>query len=222
MMNPNTITIVPYQEQDNEAVCKLIVESFQGKLHSIVKLDDHYISKLLAGLWKDDLNATSVKQVVAKENGEVVGTVCLKWKGTHSSARTHDQIHFAQLFKQFGYLNVCKFIVGLHFLNYKPRAHECYIEHLAVQASHRGKGIGRQLLSWAQYFANCHSEFDQLSLHVSNKNKGAISLYKQMAFDIGKSKYNGIRNLLFNEPIWHYMTQKTTPHDRSAINEKSY
>ncbi|MGZ9583182.1 GNAT family N-acetyltransferase [Paenibacillus marinisediminis] len=204
-MNLNPITIVPYQEQDHEEVCKLIVDSFQGKFHSLVNLNDHDISKLLAGIWKDDAS----KQVVAKENGEVVGTLSLKWKGTRSSDRTTDQIHFAELFRQFGYLNVCKFIVGLQFLNYKPREYECYIEHLAVRSTHRSKGIGRQLLQWAQLFANCHTEFTHLSLHVSNKNKRAVNLYKQMAFDIEKSSYNGVRHLIFKEPVWHYMTQRT-------------
>ncbi|MRN52941.1 GNAT family N-acetyltransferase [Paenibacillus monticola] len=208
-MSLNPIEIVAYQKEDNEAVRELIVDSFLGKFHALVHLDINQIRKLLGSIWIDDPNASTVKQIVAKENGKVVGTLCLKWKGNAPSNKRADQIHIAQLFKQFGYLNVCKFIVGMCFLDYQPKAHECYIDHLAIRSSHRNKGIGGQLLAWAQHFT-LNSEFDQLSLHVVSNNKQAIHLYEKMAFDIERSNYNMMRHIFFQYPIWNFMSWRAS------------
>ncbi|MOA08194.1 putative acetyltransferase [compost metagenome] len=99
---------------------------------------------------------------------------------------------------------------------------ECYVDHLAVRSSHRNKGIGKQLLSWAIDFVNSHSEVDKLTLHVAKNNKRAIHMYQQMDFAIDQSNYSGIRHLLFKEANWHYMTRRLPLHPRSSINEKKY
>ncbi|WP_340003596.1 GNAT family N-acetyltransferase [Paenibacillus sp. FSL K6-0276] len=226
MISLNSITIDPFHEQDHITVSRLLVNSFQGKFQTLVPLEDDDIANLLIGLWEQDPKSATTQQIVAKENGEVVGTLSLKWKDNRSSDRiklkSSHPISFSQLFKQFGYLNVCKFMVGLYFLNYQPEANECYVEHLAVRSSHRNKGIGKQLLSWAIDFANNRSEIDKLTLHVADNNKRAINMYQQMDFDIEQSNYNGIRRLLFKEPIWHYMTWRAPLHPRSSMNEKIY
>lgn len=226
MISLNKITIARYQEQDHRAVCSLLVDAFHGKFHSLIPLEDDDITELLLGLWEHEQHLESSQQFVAKENGEVVGTLSLKWQGARSSERSKIKSShpssFSQLFKQFGYINVCKLMVGLYFLNYQPRAKECYVEHLAVRSSHRNKGIGNQLLSWAINFVNSHSEVDKLTLHVAKNNKRAIHLYQQMDFAIDQTNYSGIRHLLFKEANWHYMTRRLPLHPRSQINEKKY
>lgn len=207
-MTLNPIEIVPYQKEDNEQVRELLVHAFHGKFHSLVNLNDNGIVKLLGGIWTDDLQASSVKQIVAKENGEIVGTLCLKWKETQQPMKESSNIRYKQLCQQFGTLNVSKFIIGMQFLAYKPRARECYVDHIAIKSSHRNKGIGRQLLSWAQHFAAL-SGFEQLSLYVAGKNNQAIHLYEKMAFSLESSRYNLLRGFIFQEPVWHFMTWKT-------------
>ncbi|WP_442952268.1 GNAT family N-acetyltransferase [Paenibacillus sp. MAEPY1] len=46
----------------------------------------------------------------------------------------------------------------------------------------RNQGTGQLVLSWAQDFIYNHPEFEQLTLHVSDKNKGAIHLYQKAGF----------------------------------------
>ncbi|KTD85900.1 GNAT family N-acetyltransferase [Paenibacillus etheri] len=226
MISLNKITITRYQEQDHRAVCSLLVDAFHGKFHSLIPLADDDITELLFGLWEHDQHLESSQQFVAKENGEVVGTLSLKWKSARSSDRSKIKPShpspISQLFKQFGYLNVCKLMAGLYFLNYQPRAKECYIEHLAVRSSHRNKGIGKQLLSWAIDCVNNHSEVNKLTLHVAENNKRAIHMYQQMDFGINQSNYSGIRHLLFKEANWLYMTRSLPLHPRSSINENKY
>ncbi|MCL6602857.1 MAG: GNAT family N-acetyltransferase [Paenibacillus sp.] len=202
------IEVMTRQNIDHEAVCELIADSFRGKFQSLVRLDDTRITQLLGSLWIHDPNDLSSTQVVAKEKGKVVGTLSLKWKGTRTPSKGAGQIRFKPLFKQFGTLNVCKLVAGLHFLEYQPQAHECYIEHIAIHSSHRNQGIGGQLLAWAQNYARC-SEFDQLSLHVASMNEQAIHLYEKKDFSIEASKYNAVRHFLFQTPRWHFMVCRT-------------
>lgn len=119
MISLNSITIDPFHEQDHITVSRLLVNSFQGKFQTLVPLEDDDIANLLIGLWEQDPKSATTQQIVAKENGEVVGTLSLKWKDNRSSDRiklkSSHPISFSQLFKQFGYLNVCKFMVGLYF-----------------------------------------------------------------------------------------------------------
>ncbi|WP_042128520.1 GNAT family N-acetyltransferase [Paenibacillus sp. FSL R5-0345] len=226
MINLNKIVIAEYQEQDRRAVCSLLVDAFHGKFHSLIPLDDDDITDLLFGLWALEQQSTSSQQIVAQENGEVVGTLSIKWKDCRapkrSNLKTPQRNSHSQVFKQFGYINVCKLMVGLRFLNYQPRAKECYIEHLAVRSSHRNKGIGKQLLSWAIEFVNSHSDMDKLTLHVAENNKQAIQMYQQMNFGIVQSNYSGIKHLLFKEANWLYMTRSSPLHPRSAVNEIKY
>ncbi|WP_339168258.1 GNAT family N-acetyltransferase [Paenibacillus sp. FSL H7-0943] len=223
-MSTNEVIIAHYQEQDREAVSRLLVDAFHGKFHSLLSLEDNEIADLLIRLWEQDSTSLSSKQIIAYENGEVVGTIYLKWQDTISlkkgSIKPLNRAPFLQLFKKFGYLNVCKLILGLYFLDYQPRAKECYVAHLAVRSSHRNKGIGKELLGWAADFVNSHSEIEKLTLHVANKNKRAINMYQQLNFEIHKSDYSAVRHLLFKEPVWHYMIRKTSLQSGGSMNEK--
>ncbi|WP_311295015.1 N-acetyltransferase [Paenibacillus sp. MER TA 81-3] len=101
--------------------------------------------------------------------------------------------------KRFGFMNVCKFFIGMGVLNYQPQEKECYIEHIAIHSSYHNKGIGRLLLAWSKDFVLNHAEFERLTLYVSDNNKNAIHLYEKMGFYIEKSNYNFISGLFFKE-----------------------
>jgi ribosomal protein S18 acetylase RimI-like enzyme len=206
-MSPESIDIVAYQKEDYEAVCKLLVESFKAKFQALVALEDQDIQQLLMQVWIQDPNPSTMKQFVVKENQEVVGVLSLKWKATFSSLPTTRPISWSPLIQQFGCFNVFKFLTGIHALDYKPAADECYIDPLAIRSSHRNQGIGRRFLAFAQQFT-IDSGFHVLTLHVANKNQGAIHLYHKLAFEIEQSKYNYWRHFLFKEPVWHLMRRK--------------
>ncbi|MEC0180753.1 N-acetyltransferase [Paenibacillus peoriae] len=209
-MNPESIDIVPYQKKDYEAVCKLLVESFKAKFQALVTLEDQDIQQLLMKVWIPGPDPSTMKQFVVKENEEVVGVLCLKWKARSSLLPTTEKsISWTPLIKQFGCFNVFKFLTGMHTLDYKPAADEYYIDHLAIRSSHRNQGIGRRFLAFAQQFT-IDSGFHLLTLHVANKNQGAINLYHKLAFEIEQSKYNYLRHFWFKEPVWHLMSWKGT------------
>lgn len=83
-MSTNEVIIAHYQEQDREAVSRLLVDAFHGKFHSLLSLEDNEIADLLIRLWEQDSTSLSSKQIIAYENGEVVGTIYLKWQDTLS------------------------------------------------------------------------------------------------------------------------------------------
>ncbi|NEW09310.1 GNAT family N-acetyltransferase [Paenibacillus sp. SYP-B3998] len=213
--------IVPYQKEDDEAIRSLLVESFHGKFHSLVNLDDKAIIELLMETWTDDSNFSAKKQMVIKENEAIIGTILLKWKENSSSKSTTTKIDIMHLFKRYGFINVWRFIIGMRFLEYQPKEQECYIEHIAIHSSYRNKGIGTLLLAWSKNYIQNHTEFEQLTLYVSDKNKHAIHLYEKMGFCIEKSKYNLMRHLIFKEKKWNFMAWGAKQHTRSETHEKT-
>ncbi|OPG96078.1 hypothetical protein B2I21_22235 [Chryseobacterium mucoviscidosis] len=68
--------------------------------------------------------------------------------------------------------------------NYPTYLNRIYIIYMTC----RNQGTGQLVLSWAQDFIYNHPEFEQLTLHVSDKNKGSIHLYQKAGFCIEKSK----------------------------------
>ncbi|WP_246053970.1 GNAT family N-acetyltransferase [Paenibacillus anaericanus] len=215
------IVIVPYQREDYESICRLLVKSFQGKFHSLVQLDDEDIIKLLSKIWLNESECVSEKQMVVKEDGELVGTIFLKWKDESSPPKISTNYNSRALFKQFGFITVCKFIIGMGMLEYKPQEQECYIEHIAIHSMYRNQGMGKLVLTWAKDFVQQHPEFEELTLFVSGKNNNAIHLYEKAGFHIEKSKYNFKRHLFFQEPLWHLMTWRSKNAGGEAI-EKTF
>lgn len=51
-----------------------------------------------------------------------------------------------------------------------------------VAASHRGRGLGKQLLAHALEFADSQARLSQLTLVVNAANASAISLYESFGF----------------------------------------
>ncbi len=169
-MSPQSYDIVAYQEQDHEAVCKLLVESFKAKFQALVTLEDQDIQRLLMQVWVQHPDSTSGKQFVVKENEDVVGVLSLKWKAPSSSLPKTNLTSLTSLIKQFGCFNVFKFLTGMYALDYKPAIDECYIDHLAIRSSHRNQGIGRRFLAFAQQFT-VESGFHTLTLYVAHQNR---------------------------------------------------
>ncbi len=62
--------------------------------------------------------------MVALQEGEVIGTISIKWKTEFASR----QIFPAwKNFYRFGKWNLMKMFIGLSFLDHEPQAGECYI-----------------------------------------------------------------------------------------------
>lgn len=60
--------------------------------------------------------------------------------------------------------------------------HKGSISSMYVSASHRGIGLGKQLLTYALEFADSQAKLVQLTLVVNTTNTSAISLYESFGF----------------------------------------
>lgn len=75
-----------------------------------------------------------------------------------------------------------------------PPPASLHIAHLAVNANQRGKGVGTQLLDFAQQRAQ-ELGIDKLSLDVASANPRAQQLYQRQGFQLAKSNRNHISGL---------------------------
>lgn len=122
---------------------------------------------------------------VCESGGKVVAVMILHTGdsvGRGSPAR-----YWRLLREQFGLLRAPRLFLGGVTANVMlsrriPQAPDLvYIEALAVAESHRGQGIGTQLLAEAEAFARSRGR-SRLALHVLVGNAGARRLYERAGF----------------------------------------
>ncbi|ASA25809.1 GNAT family N-acetyltransferase [Paenibacillus donghaensis] len=199
------IIIETMHSQYNQAVSRLLVDGFRGKFQTLTKLNDDKLALFFEKLLIHFPDEAGGQRVVAMQNGEAVGTMALKWKPESSVDSQAQHRASWQDFNKFGKWNLLKLLLGLHYLAHQPKERECYIADISVQPHHRGKGVGKQLLEWAQHNMQTLPLVDHLSLHVSANNQRAKQLYEQLSFRSCSKKNSIMRSLLFNEYEWDYM-----------------
>ncbi len=192
------IEIYTKSNQDEE-IKELVVTAFQSKFDKLVNLDKGQLLHLLNNFWAIPQNSDDEKQIVVKDGNSVCATMLIKKK---SPKKKQLDLDFFSLFRQYGFKNVIKLIVGLIALEHSVKNREYYIDHIAVAKAYRGKGIGKALITWAQDYIEKEKE---LTLFVSAHNSNAIQLYKKAGFVIKHKKRSFWRGILFLEPRWYFM-----------------
>lgn len=210
------MTIEPMEARYNREVSNLIVDGFTGKFGRLSGLAHNelalFFEKLLDGFPQE----TAGQRMVALQEGMVIGTLSIKWKpGAGSSSgsgntapRSPAKLPLIEEINRFGKWKVFKLATALYLLDHTPQAGECYIADLSVHPQHRGKGVGKLLLEWAQQYARCQPLLTFLSLHVSGNNEGAKRLYEQQDFRTYEKEHSLLSYILFHEWKWDYMIQK--------------
>ncbi|HOO28083.1 MAG TPA: GNAT family N-acetyltransferase [Lachnospiraceae bacterium] len=196
------IKIRRFQEEDYEAVIKILVYSFKSKFHALTNLSDEEISQLL----RDTgfiYHIPFEGYLVGEAGGSVQGVMLLKWNRQRRPVRKG--LRFFELTGKYGALNVCKFIFGLMILQEKLDEDECYIEHVAVNPEARGWGLGTMFLDYGKELIGKTAYLDKLTLHVAVNNKKAFSLYKQQGFQVKMLQSSFFTFLLLKEREWYYM-----------------
>jgi len=99
-----------------------------------------------------------------------------------------------------GALALCKTDPGKKFIHWpRPEAPALYLARLGVALAHRGKGLGRELMTLAADVArNQGAEF--LRLFVADCNTPAIKLYESLGYE----KREGLYKLRIDETMVLY------------------
>jgi ribosomal protein S18 acetylase RimI-like enzyme len=140
--------------------------------------------------------------IIAAQESEIVGIMMLRWLNQERSKAKRD----LSAASKYGFINVFRLILGLQFLDSKPKNGVCYIEYLAVKPTVRCKGIGTRLINYGRRFA-IQNGFNEFSLDVVSSNLAAQRLYKRMGFEIVKRERSITSKLLTGIEEWFYMSQ---------------
>lgn len=204
-MNAARITIEPMQAKYNPQVGRLLVHGFRGKFQHLTNMSDEDLALFFEKLLEHIPAEPASRRIVALQEGEVIGTLSIKWNANSEIKEEKKQLPSWRSFNSFGKWNLLKLFIGLSLLDHKPQAGECYIAAVVVHPDHRSKGVGKLLLEWAQQFVQAEPSLNILSLHVSGKNPRAKHLYEQLSFYTHSQENSIISHFLFDEWKWHYM-----------------
>jgi ribosomal protein S18 acetylase RimI-like enzyme len=184
------IKIENYQDTYFKEMTALITQSFLSKLCHRQSLSPNDIKKILYLTWDINTEDTGYLHYVAKEEEKVIGVILIQY-GKKQKRTSRKKISIFALIRRYGFYNMLFLIYKLSVLEiHKPK--NCYIEHIAVDESMRGRGIGEMLLSHGERVLK-DMGFSSLSLAVAKENP-AKHLYDRMGFkdikDIN-SRYKG-------------------------------
>ncbi|KPV56683.1 acetyltransferase [Paenibacillus sp. A3] len=204
-MTAAPVTIEAMQAKYNPQVGRLLVLGFGGKFQNLTNMNDGELALFFEKLLDHFPTNPASQRMVALQEGEVIGTISIKWK---SESAAKQKLPSWKNFNRFGTWKLLKMLIGLYLFDHKPKAGECYISDVVVHPDHRGKGVGKLLLQWAQYFVQTKQSLDRLSLYVSGKNPRAKHLYEQLLFRTHSQSKSLVWHLLFKEMKWDYMVME--------------
>lgn len=202
------VTIEPMQARYNGQVGRLLAQAFQGKFQKLTGMSEDDLALCFEKLQEYMPTEPSTQRMVALQQGEVIGSIAVKWKPVMDAAKNRRELPPWSVFNLLGRWNLIKMLIGLYVLDHQPESGECYIVDLVVRSDQRSKGVGRLLLQWAQHVVDLNPGLDCLSLHVSGSNPRAKQLYEQSSFQTHSRENRFITHLLFKESKWDYMVHR--------------
>lgn len=140
------ISIEKYQDKEFKEVISLLVSSFESKFLHRQSLNQNDIENILYSIWDIRAEDPDYLHFVAKENQKIVGVILIRYGRVRKSQK---KIPFLRLSHQYGPLNTLMLMFKLFILEIF-NSQECYIEHIAVDNSMRGMGIGDKLISYCE------------------------------------------------------------------------
>lgn len=170
------INIEKYQDSDFKEVISILVSSFKNKFYHRQNLTKDNIENILHSIW--DIKAENLNYIhfIAKKDGNVVGVILIR---IGKQLKSNKKIPLMNLCKDYGFFNLLFLIFKLFVLE-SFTGEECYVEHIAVDKSIRGKGVGELLISYAEEVLSGMG-FSSLSL-VGAENNPAKHLYDRKGF----------------------------------------
>ena len=204
-MERKNIIIRPLQTPDYEATTRILFDSFHSKFTALTSLNDEDLFEFLL-LMNIETSVAREGLYVAEVEGKVMGVLFLRWEGQNvpNDVPSPSLLHAA---RRFGLLNVIRFLFGMWILDEEYTSTDCYIEHIAVSEEVRGKGIGKQMLVFAEKFAK-EQGFQCLTLNVTSRNTKAIQLYETLGFNIKSKISSWLSELMVKERRFYFMGKR--------------
>lgn len=167
--------------EDAEFAASIYVEAFRGKItHNITERKLPIAVRNLAVNYQGQPEGFYRRTFVAELEGRPVGLLQLKFKGDRQTERDD---HLSEL----GCWHGCRYGVFGYIGKIKvTNDNMCYVDHMGVEPSARGKGVGNLLLKRADYEArlrNCTIMY----LHVTTNNR-AKNLYEREGYQVKRTQ----------------------------------
>lgn len=150
------------------------------------KSSDNEIINDLQQLWKNRANRFSHDMsFVALEDNQVLGVITCNPLKQIDRAMTPTVLQIILMNKLKPFLSIISHPKSFYSLVTMDEGNEdeYHISMLATMPNARGKGVGQQLLNFAEQKAK-ESGFSKLSLTVVQDNDVALKLYQKMGFEI--------------------------------------
>lgn len=204
----DNIYIEKYQNDDFRDVITLLVQSFKSKFCRLQKLSNNDVENILYASWHLKSDDPAYLHFVAKQNQKVVGVILIRCSKTEN---TNKNTPIISLYRRYGVYNVIMMYIKMAILeNHKLNEGECYVEHIAVDGTCRGKGIGMLLLQHGEQ-ALIDRGYTSYTLAVAGGNP-AKHLYSRFGFEDRKKTKSCLKGYFIGVSLWSIM-QKVYNHE---------
>ncbi|KAA8786861.1 GNAT family N-acetyltransferase [Paenibacillus amylolyticus] len=214
----NLIRIEPITLKQYPAAAKIMAYGFGHKFQKLFSVSTTDMAFVFEQLLLYSPHQTGSLRFVALENDVLVGTMALKWKGSEVIQKANNpRLNWWSMRSHIGCWKLLRIMAGIHLLKHEPEVGECYIEDITVDPHSQGKGVGRQLLAYAEQYMFQTAQLSYLSLHVARHNQKAVRMYERYHFRKQSSTNSLLTAMFLGENEWNYMTRRgdnniETPH----------
>ena len=155
--------------EHRQRAAEIIYEAFSRKLEPLLGTREHSLALVATSLQLDRVLGALLR-------GELVGLAGLHYKGRQPLV-----YRWADVSRELGWLAGFPRLAVLRFIASSPRPSELIVEHLAVAAAQRGRGVGTRLLEAAFDLARAN-DLSAVRLGVVDTNPRARRLYERLGF----------------------------------------
>lgn len=193
-------------EQRDVPKARLLIENvFSDKFCSMTSLDSEQLTGSVAMEKIIDVQLHEGHRV-AETDDNVVGIISVKsWKSPKTKSLDLELVKTA--LSEYGFLGMLNVLLGLVLLDERITKGHYYIEHIAIDKTYRGKGIGNELMTYAELTALSDPDTTKLTLAVARGNVRAISFYEQRGYTVDYIEKSQISKSVLGIKYWLYMSK---------------
>lgn len=205
-MPPLSLSFEPMQSKFTPALCELLIARFRRQFKQCQTIDDLPLKAFFEKQLEASLLDSSHHHRVVLCNDKVVGSLLLTWRPEFDSSKKQHTFFSKERLALFGKWDFFKLWLSSHLLDHAPQLQECYIAHMLVHPEHTENGVDVALIQYAHDFAHNDPRFDLLTVHVAGNDEATSRLYGKFFFKTCLKKSSLTRSILFNDPVWNFMT----------------